>query len=165
MSGRLREIDYQSLKERRESDQQQLSSYTEDEPTYIAVVSCPRDTGIEEYCDEWWPELGIPERHLQRFWSYRAGFSTNSAVDNPVQRAYDEARLDYHYGRHIRTSDDAQQALSELVSRLDTGEDITLVCFEERHEACHRHQLIDIIETRLESEYCFRQKQLTTGRA
>jgi len=161
MAGVLRETDYHSIKEDFESDQQQLSAYCEDKPTTIAVVSKPRDTGIEEMCDEWWPELGMPERHLERFWSYRSGFRTNSAVENPTQRAYDEARLDHYYDRHIRTSDEAQDALRRLVSRLENGEDITLVCFEESPLPCHRHKLIEIVEARLSTEYKFREKQLT----
>lgn len=162
MVGVLRETHYHKIKSDHESDQQQLSAFSEDDsPTTIAVVSKPRDTEIDEMCDEWWPELGMPERHLERFWSYRAGFRTNSAVDNPTQRAYDEARLDYHYDRHIRTSDEAQKALSALVSRLSDGEDITLVCFEESTEPCHRYKLIEIVEARLSSQYQFREKQLT----
>ena len=136
------------------------SVYTDDCPTTIAVVSLPRDTGIEEICDEWKPELGMPQEHLRRFWSYKSGFTTNSAVDNPVERAYDEARLDYHYDRYIRTSDKAQNALREVVSRLNDGEDVTLVCFEESADACHRHKLKEIIEARLSSEYQFRQNTL-----
>ncbi len=166
MAGVLRETDYHKIREDFESDQQQLSAYSEDDsPTTIAVVSLPRDTNIEQICDEWMPALGMPERHLERFWSYKSGFRTNSAVDDPIQRAYDEARLDHWYERHIRTSDEAQAALSELVSRLENGEDITLVCFEERAEACHRTKLKKMIAARLSSEYQFREKPLKRRKA
>lgn len=161
MVGELGEIDYPSLKQQRESSQRQLYSYTGDEPTYIAVVSRPRNTGITDICDEWMPSLGMPERHLDRFFAYRSGFKSNSAVDDPMQRAYDEARLDYHYNRHVRTSDEAQKALSAIVSRLESGEDVCLVCFEERPEPCHRYELKSIIEARLQSKYTFRAEQLT----
>lgn len=162
MTGVLRETYYDKIKEDYQSEQSRLSAFYEnDSPTTIAVVREPRDTGIEELCDEWWPELGMPKRHLERFWSYRSGFRTNSAVDNPTHRAYKEARLDYHYDRHVRTSDDAQKALSALVSRLENGEDVTLVCFEKPAEPCHRHKLVEIIRTRVSSQYQFREKQLT----
>ena len=162
MVGVLRETNYHQIREDYESDQQQLSAFSDDDdPTTIAVVSRPRDTEIDVMCDEWMPALGMPEKHLERFWKYRSGFKTNSAVDNPTQRAYDEARLDHYYNRHIQTSDEAQKALSELVCRLNNGEDITLVCFEERPEPCHRHRLKEIVEARLSSQYKFREKQLT----
>ena len=161
MSGRLQETHYKSVQAAYESDQQQLLQYSDDEPTTIAVVRKPRDTGIEEICDEWCPELGMPERHLKRFWSYRSGFKTNSAVDNPIERAYEEARLDHYYEQYLRRSDEAQQALSDIVRRLDNGEDITLVCFEEPQEPCHRYKLIEVLTARLDSEYDFDKQAVT----
>jgi hypothetical protein len=155
MTGVLREESYEVVKEKAESEQCQLSSFVDTGPTTIAVVRLPRDTQIEQYCDEWLPELGMPQKHLKRFWQYRSGFRTNSAVDNPTERAYREARLDYHYGRYIRTSDEAQKALNAIVGRLSDGEDITLVCFEKTADACHRHYLKEIIESRRDSVYDF----------
>lgn len=160
MVGVLRETDYHTIKEQHDSDQQQLSAYSSDSPTTIAVVSRPRDTGIETMCDEWWPELGMPERHLDRFWSYRAGFKTNSAVEDATARAYKEARLDHYYDQYIRKSDEAQNALSELVRRLTDGEDITLVCFEDGAQPCHRYRILEIVEARLSSEYELGAKEL-----
>lgn len=159
MTGSLDESHYDVVKARYESDQQLLSHFSDDGgATTIAVVSEPND--LETYCDEWMPALGMPERHLKRYHQYLSGFLTNSAVDNPRERAYDEARLDYHYGRHLRTSDEAQAALSELVCRLNNGEDITLVCFEKPHEPCHRHKLKEVIEARLDSQFDFSEKKL-----
>lgn len=156
MAGVLRETYYDAVKENYESEQKCLSAFCEDNsPTTIAIVRLPRDTQIEQYCDEWMPELGMPEKHLRRFWQYRSGFRTNSAVDNPIERAYSEARLDYHYGRYIRTSDEAQKALSAIVRSLNDGEDVTLVCFERRSDACHRHYLKELIESRRDSVYDF----------
>jgi uncharacterized protein YeaO (DUF488 family) len=162
MTGVLRETHYDEVRSSQESDQSQLSEYLDSAgPTTIAVVRKPRDTGIEDYCDEWMPELGMPERHLKRFWEYRAGYRTNSAVSNPTSRAYDDANCEYHYRQHIRTSDSAQKALSAIVRRLKNGEDITLVCFEEPSEPCHRYVLMETIESRLESDYDFNKRELT----
>jgi hypothetical protein len=121
------------------------------------VTTQPKDLG--KFCDEVRTELGMPERHLKRYWQYRSGFETNSAVDEPASRAFEEARLDHHYRRHIQTSDETQKAVAELVSRLRDGEDITLVCFEEPHEPCHSHILIELIEARLSSDYDFSEKR------
>ena len=161
MTGSLKESHYEVVRSEYESEQLQLSDFSNsnDTSTKIAVTTQPKDLGV--FCDEVREELGMPERHLKRYWAYRSGFSTNSAVDNPAERAFKEARLDHYYRRHIQTSDEAQAALSELVSRLNDGEDITLVCFEERPEPCHRHRLKEIIEARLSSRYKFREKQLT----
>ena len=153
MVGVLRETDYHQIREDFESDQQQLSAFSDDDdPTTIAVVSRPtRD--IEKICDEWMPSLGMPEKYLKRYHQYLAGYRTNSAVDNPQQRAWVDAELEKEYFRHIRTSDEAQNAISAIVSRLNDGEDITLVCYEKPSEPCHRHLLIEMIEARLSSKY------------
>lgn len=164
MTGSLSESHYEVVKEKYESDQQRLASFSdESQSTTIAVVSKPNGTGIDEMCDEYMPVLGMPERHLSRFHKYKSGFQTNSAVDNPVQRAYDEARLDHHYTRHIQCSDEAQEAVDELVSRLENEEDLTLVCFEGPAEPCHRHKLIEIVQSRLNSEFSFSDSETVTA--
>lgn len=158
MTGSLDESHYEVVRSEYESQQLQLSDFNEtDDSTKIAVTTQPKD--LDKFCDEVREELGMPERHLNRYWQYRSGFETNSAVDNPAERAFEEARLDYWYRRHIQCSEDAQNALSELVSRLRNGEDITLVCFEESSEPCHRHILMELIEARLSSNFYFGSKK------
>lgn len=153
MSGELDTASYEMVRARAEDDQLSLNAFSdEDEPTTIAVVRLPRDTGIDEYCDEWTPELGVPERHLSRFWAYREGYETNSAVANPVERAFHDADVERYYSEYVRSSDDAQAALNEIVSRLESGEDITLVCFEGESEPCHRRKLAEFIEARVDSD-------------
>lgn len=162
MTGSVQESYYEAVRSEYESEQLQLSNFTEsDSSTTIAVTSQPKDLG--QYCDEVRTELGMPEQHLKRYWQYRSGFQTNSAVDRPAERAFEEARLDYHYRRHIQTSDEAQNALSELVHRLENGEDLTLVCFEKPAEPCHRYILMDLIESRLSSEYDFSSEKRETA--
>jgi hypothetical protein len=160
MTGSLDESYYDAVRREYESSQLQLSDFDEsDSPTTIAVTSQPKDLGV--FCDEVREELGMPEHHLNRYWAYRSGFETNSAVDNPAERAYDEARLDYWYRRHIQTSEEAQKSLSELVSRLRDGEDLTLVCFEKSAEPCHRYILMELIEARLSSDFDFSREKAT----
>jgi hypothetical protein len=163
MTGSLSESHYEVVKEKHESDQQRLANFSnESQATTIAVVSRPNQTKIDDICDEHISVLGMPERHLSRFHKYKSGFQTNSAVDNPVQRAYDEARLDYHYTRHIQCSDEAQTAIDELVSRLEEGEDLCLVCFEKPGEPCHRHKLMQIVQSRLDSDFTFGDSEKIT---
>ena len=147
MAGELSETHYAEVRENYESSQAQLTAFSNDDsPTTIAVVRLPRDTNIE---------LGMPERALRTFWSYRSGYRTNSAEDNPTQRAYEEADLERRYLEYLRKSDEAQEALSSIESRLDSGEDIALVCFEEPGAPCHRHLLVDIIRERMDSRFRF----------
>lgn len=154
MTGSLQESHHEAVKEQYESEQLQLSSFSDTaSATTIAVTSRPND--LERYCDEVMEELGMPEKHLKRYWSYRSGFQTNSAVNNPAKRAYEEARLDHYYRQHIKRSEKAQKALSQLVRRLRDGEDLTLVCFEKPTEPCHRYLLVDLIESRLSSKFDF----------
>ena len=151
MTGSLEESHYEVVKEQQSSDQLLLSSYTESEsPTTIAITD-----EAATYCDEQMPALSLPNKHLARYHKYRAAFRTNSAIDNPEARAAAEARLDHWYQRHLQTSDEAQEALAELVSRLSDGEDITLVGSEKSPEAAQRANLKQVIEARLSSKFDF----------
>lgn len=149
MSGRIDETNYAEVKEKHLSSQCELAEFTEQQTTYIAVVSLPRH-GIEDAVDEVWPELGMPQWALKRFLKRRAGYKTNSAVDNPHEKAYEDVSLHGIYQSHINESKEAQERLHEAVERLTSGENITLVCYEEEGESCHRHMLLDIIRERVE---------------
>ena len=154
MTGSLEESHYEVVKEQQSSDQLLLSSYTESEsPTTIAITA--ERSKATEYCDEQMPALALPDKHRARYHKYRAAFRTNSAIDNPEARAAAEARLDHWYQRHLQTSDEAQKALAELVSRLSDGEDITLVGSEKSPEAAQRANLKQVIEARLSSKFDF----------
>lgn len=151
MSGRLSQTDYHSIRDEYDPDQSSLFDYGGDaNATTVAVVRLPRETGIDEMCDEWWPELGMPEDALKQFWSLRSDYRANRDVDNPDERAFREAGLGPRYREHVRNSDEAQQRLNEAVERLEDGEDLTLVCFEEEGKPCHRHILCEFIENRRE---------------
>lgn len=162
MTGSLTESYYDEIKKQSCSDQQLLSDFgSGSSATTVAVVSKPGNTGIDKHCDEHEPSLGMPEKHLNRFHKYKSSFQSNSAISNPTKRAYDEARLDYYYHQHLQRSDEAQNALSRLVRRLENGEDITLVCFEKRSENCHRHILKEMIESRLSGKFTFTPTKVT----
>jgi len=152
MSGRIKEACVYSLSDDYDPNQATLDSWGDLMETKIAVVSRPSDKMLE-VTDECFSELGMPEKYLSRFWKRRSDYQLNSAIDNPHNRAYEDLSLDTKYIEHIRNSAEAQRALTELVSRIENGECITLVCFEEGHEHCHRHVLLDIIEKRIENNF------------
>lgn len=155
MHSRVEEACYHSLSD--DPDQPSLDSFGVDtKETRIAVVRQPNDTGILDVTDEWKQSLGMPEDALQQFWSWRSKYESNDAVDNPSDRAYDELKLDDVYREHVRSSQKAQRALDEIVDRVESGETVVLVCFEESHKRCHRHVLRRIVSNRLnESTFTF----------
>lgn len=151
MTGRLGETSYASVKEQYHSDQQSLSAYGDINETTIAVVRRVGGSSIDTYCDEHMPELGMPEKPLTLFRELRAGYQTNSAVDDPHNKAFDDANLAKEYHDYINESTEALHSINEISHRLNAGENITLVCFENAGHRCHRHLLIDLIIAKRES--------------
>lgn len=149
---KLAETDIHSLTERQQSSQQSLLQYSSSDSTTVAVVREPRDTGIDELCDEWRPELGIPRDALTDYHKRRSAYDDASYISHQkaCERAFSEANIAERYRQYIRSSKPAQQSLNELVGRLNSGERITLVCFEESGKPCHRHILKSILEQRQE---------------
>lgn len=166
MTGRLTEACYASVKEEYESDQQLLTAYSTEEDTTIAIVRKPGNSSIVTYCDEHMPELGMPRKPLQLFHELRAGYQTNSAVSDPHNKAFADAKLEKEYHEYIRTSGQAQKAIDEIAQRVRFGENIRLVCYEEDGERCHRHLLLNIIEERIsssESKFVFVRDKRKAG--
>lgn len=135
-----------------DTSQRRLMDFTEANkhtPTSIAVVSKPGDTGILDACDEYIPELGMPERVLTDFHRLRAQMNEYSSVA-AHNKAYEKLGLDQKYRNYLEVYEPAQRAVDELVERLARGEDITLVCFEKEPKKCHRFVLREHIETQLQ---------------
>lgn len=65
-------------------------------------------------------------------------------------RALEEVDYDERYLAHLETPE-AQAAIHDLVSRIDDGEDVALVCYENTDEKrCHRTLLVNVLEQHLE---------------
>lgn len=143
MSGNVDEICYSVLKERTVSSQSELGDFSNDKPTYIAVVSMPRG-GIEDIVDEVARDLGMPQRALKEFLATRSGYRSNSAIDDAHNQAYEDVGLAETYRDHL-TSDDVIDTVDEVVERVIDGEDITFVCYEKDGDSCHRHLLVDVV--------------------
>jgi len=157
MSSRLKESSISSVSSRYDEGQHTFDNFGIDtNSTTIAVVSRPTDRMLE-VTDEWLPELGMPENYLSRFLKRRNQYRVNSSIDEPASRAYTDVSLDERYVEYIRNSEDAQIAITQILSRIESGEVITLVCYEESHEMCHRHALVELIENRIQSKFSFSQ--------
>lgn len=149
MSGRLQETNFSELEKRQQSTQSSLSSWSDNDTTYVAVVSRPTH-GISDTVDEVWTELGMPEKSLKTFLARRDGYRGNSAIDDPHNQAYADVGLSDVYTDYIENSAAAQHRIREAMERVVSGENITLVCYEEDGKNCHRHILIDEIRDRVE---------------
>lgn len=117
----------------------------------VGVVSRP--TGwFEGAIDENHPELGPPEDLLDAFKDRHEDLKTRGMCDDGAHNAaWEELGFEERYREHVASSDVATAAVDDLVSRIRSGEDIVLVCFEDDNKRCHRHVLVSIIEDRLES--------------
>jgi hypothetical protein len=153
MAPRLNEASIDSLSEQHDPQQHTFDTFgVSSDATFIGVVSKPTEE-MKELTDEIMPCLGMPEKYLSKFLKRRSEYRMNSAIDNPTNRAYDDLELDDKYTEHVRDSEKAQSAIASLVSRLDDGEEVTLVCYEESHQRCHRHLLMEMIDSRSESDF------------
>lgn len=63
--------------------------------------------------------------------------------------AWEETNFADHYREYLRSDDDARAALENLADRVRDGESLVLVCFEGESKRCHRHLLVDELESRL----------------
>lgn len=153
MIGTLDEAHVHEIRQQQKEDEQSnlfdFSNDSEHTATTIAVVSKPNDTGITQVCDEFVPELGMPRRVLEDFQKLRAQLNEYNDVEEH-NKAYEKCDLDRKYAEYLASSKVAQKSVSEIVRRLEEGEDITLVCFEKHPKKCHRHVLKEHIASQVE---------------
>lgn len=130
--------------------QHDLVSLSGDE-SLVGVVRRP--TGwFEGTVDENHPELGPPEDLLDEFKDRHEDLKTQGMCDDGAHNAaWEELGFEERYREHVESSEVATTAIDDIVSRIQSGEDIMLVCFEDDNKRCHRHVLVSIIEERLES--------------
>lgn len=147
----LRETNFSTLRDKRSGDQHSLTEFGGGGATTVAVVRSPGDTGIDDLCDEWYPELGMPQDALDDYWKIRSAYEANQYVsaNEAANRAFTEANLEERFKDYVRRRLKVQRRLDELAARLEEGEDIVLVCFEGDGKRCHRHLLMRMLEKRV----------------
>lgn len=117
--------------------------------TLLGVVRRPTDWFLATV-DENYQELGPPAELLDSFTERHEDLKARGMCDSGAHNAaWEELGFEDQYRDHIETSEDAQAAINDLVARIQAGEDILLVCFENENKRCHRHELESIIEARL----------------
>ena len=134
-------------------DQQLLSDFSDIGQTFIGIADA--DSEISDICHEMYPSLTVQGADRKRYYQYRSGFVTNSAVDNPSRRAYEEAGISESHREHVVDSEQAQKALSSIVRHLKSGDDVTLIFQSKLDERAHGSVLVQMIESRMESRYSF----------
>jgi len=139
------------------SDEEQVTFNrfgVESRESFIAVVSRPTEK-IQKVTDQIMPALGMPDTLLEKYLQKRSQYRLNDGITEPGDTAYTDLELDSRYREYIQESSEAQACIDEIITRLESGEHITLVCFEESGKKCHRHVLLDMIRERAESQFDF----------
>ncbi len=111
-----------------------------DDDLVLAVVD-EQMYGIQKHTDEWWPVLSPPTEALHEFKDRADEIGHNEAVD--------ELDFDERYRNHVRRDKDVQKAIDSILSELDHGRDVWLVCYENTDDKfCHRTVLREEIESK-----------------
>jgi len=100
--------------------------------------------------DENVPALGPPAELLSETKARQEELEAEGLDDAEAHnRAMDDVDLDARYLAYLDDSSEAREALADLRDRLDAGEDVALVCYENTdNKRCHR----TLLRERLEAE-------------
>lgn len=121
-----------------------------EDATRVGVVRKPT-RWFHGVVDENYPELGPPPELLDAVQDLKADLEAGGVPDAEAHnQAMDETDYDARYADHLDTDPDAQAAVDDLRSRLERGEDVVLVCYENTDEKrCHRTQLQERLQATL----------------
>lgn len=122
-----------------------------EEPTLVGVVRQP--TGwFRSAIDENYPVLGPPPTLLDEFKQRHEEFKMQGMCDEGAHNAaWTEVGYDERYQTYLEQTADAKEAVATLVDRLQSGEQLVLVCYENTNQKrCHRTLLRERIAARLE---------------
>ena len=110
-----------------------------EEATLVGVARQP--TGwFRSAVDENHPSLGPPPELLDEFKQRHEDFKLQGMCDVGAHNAaWAELSFDNRYLTHIEETKGTQETISDLVNRLEAGEELVLVCFENTNQKrCHR---------------------------
>ena len=115
--------------------------------TLVGVVRSPTPW-FHAAVDENVPELGPPEELLERVKRTEENLKMRGICGEEAHNiAWERAEFARSYREHLESSSAAQSAIAALEGRLDAGESIALVCYENTEKKrCHRTILRDTLE-------------------
>jgi len=100
--------------------------------------------------DENYPELAPPEALLDETKQRTEEFKRQGMCEEGAHNAaWEETDFEERYREYLDDSEAAQQRLASLADRARDGEPVVLVCFEGDTKRCHRHRLVERLQTRL----------------
>ncbi|WP_247729348.1 DUF488 domain-containing protein [Halovivax limisalsi] len=117
------------------------------ETTRIGVVRDPTPW-FHGSVDENLQPLGPPRDLLDETKQAETDLKRRGICDEEAHNAaWEETDFASRYRAHLQSSDAAGDAVDDLLARLDSGESIALVCFENTsNKRCHRTILHDHLE-------------------
>ncbi|MEY7847750.1 DUF488 family protein [Natrarchaeobius sp. A-rgal3] len=117
--------------------------------TLVGVVRKPT-SWFHAAVDENRPELGPPAELLESVRDAEDGLKMRGICEEGAHNAaWDQADFGDRYRRHLEESIEARDALEDLTERLESGESIALVCYENTEKKrCHRTILRNVLEDR-----------------
>lgn len=97
------------------------------------------------------PALGPPEDLLDEFQDHEEAFKRQGLCEEGAHNAaWEELDFEERYQSYLDT-DEAESAVEELLSLLDDGTDVALVCYENTDKKrCHRTILREHLEETVE---------------
>ncbi|WP_247001765.1 DUF488 domain-containing protein [Halosolutus gelatinilyticus] len=115
--------------------------------TLVGVVRNPTPW-FHAAVDENVPELGPPRSLLDSTKDAEEDLKMQGLCEEGAHNAaWDRVGFDDRYREHLDESSEAQAAIESLADRLESGESIALVCFENTDKKrCHRTILRDRLE-------------------
>ncbi|MFC7216335.1 DUF488 domain-containing protein [Saliphagus sp. GCM10025334] len=122
----------------------------EPETTLVGVVRQPT-SWFHAAVDENLPALGPPSTLLEDAKTAAEDLKMAGMCDEGAHNAsWEQVEFEDRYREHLETDLEAQEVLAELEGRLEDGESIALVCFENTgKKRCHRTVLREVLEARL----------------
>ncbi|MFU8869642.1 DUF488 family protein [Natronococcus sp.] len=117
--------------------------------TRVGVVRKPAPW-FHAAVDENVPELGPPGDLLEEIRTAEDDLKIQGLCDEGAHNAaWDQVDFGERYREHLEESPEAKAALEELAARLEDGESLALVCYENTEKKrCHRTILRERLEER-----------------
>lgn len=111
-----------------------------------------RPTGwFRSTVDENYPELGPPEDLLSETKAVQERFETGGMCSEGAHNAaWEETDFADRYRAYVSGSDEVDETLATLADRIRTGQTVVMVCFEGEAKRCHRHILVEELQSRLD---------------
>ncbi|MEF8980132.1 MAG: DUF488 domain-containing protein [Haloarculaceae archaeon] len=115
--------------------------------TLVGVVRSPT-RWFSPAVDENQRAVGPPQSLLELFKQRSEDLESEGLDDADAHdTAWEDIDFEPRYRKHLETNPDAQAALENLRERLQAGEDLVLVCYENTEKKrCHRTILREVLE-------------------